>query len=160
SAPCERAGRHALVIIRISRDSWRSQASSPNDSDRPGLYQISWLDLDALSEDRPGRDPAIDPAPIVADLEPLSLDRLDKGQVLAAVHLAQHNVPLAQRRWFHRLDRAELPRLDFARHRVASRTERDGLAASELLDVGRCPAHDRPYLRNRLRRGSRTRPAQ
>src|SRR5207248_2012838 len=57
----------------------------------------SCLDGDALAEDGAGRHPPVDPPAVVADLEPLPLDRLDQVQVLPAVHLAQHDVADPQR---------------------------------------------------------------
>jgi hypothetical protein len=92
-------------------------------------------------EDRPGRHPAVDPTAVVADLEPLPLDGLDQVEVFAAFDLAEHDVADADGSRIDGLDRAELPRLDLARHRVAAGAERDGLAAAVLLDVRRCPPH-------------------
>src|SRR3954463_10109525 len=53
----------------------------------------SVLDPDAPAEEGGRGHPAVDPAAVVADLEPRALDRLDQVQVLPPVHLAQDDVP-------------------------------------------------------------------
>src|ERR1043165_898608 len=73
------------------------------------------------AEDLASRDPAVDAAAVVADLEALALDRLDEVQVLVAPHAAQLAVADGGHVLAEWLDRAELAALDLADHAVAAR---------------------------------------
>src|SRR5262249_22125058 len=110
----------------------------------------SRLDAHAFAVDGSTRNPAVDAAAVVADLVALALDRLDEMQILAAVHLAQHDVADLERAG-RRHDGAELAGLDLARHRVAARPELHTLAALQLSDVQRRPAHRCAPLRRHPR---------
>jgi len=81
------------------------------------------------AEDLAARDPAVDAAAVVADLESLALDRLDEVQVLVAHHTAEHDVTDHRDVVAERLDRAALAAGDLADHAVAARPELHGLAA-------------------------------
>ena len=63
------------------------------------------------------------------------------GQAIGTVDIAAAQWRFGRLGRVDRLDDAELPRLDLARHRASARAERDGLAAAELLDVRRRPPH-------------------
>src|SRR5262249_47259338 len=99
------------------------------------------LDPGAFAVDAVLADPAIDPAPVVPDLEALSLNRLHQMQVVPAVHLAQHDVAYLQGGRDHRLDRTQLPGLDLAPHRIPPGPELNGFPVLEADDVIRSPSH-------------------
>src|SRR5262249_38202981 len=90
---------------------------------------VSVFHADALAVDAAGRHPAVDAAPVVADLEATALDGLHQVQVLPPVDLAQDDVPDPQGSRVNRLDRAQLARGDLAPHGLAPGTDLDGLAA-------------------------------
>ena len=62
------------------------------------------LDLDAQSKDRPCRDPAVDSASVVPDLEPFPLNCLDKMKIFAPVDFTENDIAHAQRGRIDRLD--------------------------------------------------------
>ncbi len=66
--------------------------------------------------DRTDPNPAIDPANIVSDLKPFPLDCLDQVKILAAVNLAQHDVPFRQLPIPNRFDRHQLTRFNLPFH--------------------------------------------
>src|SRR5262245_19770291 len=77
------------------------------------------LHRDQAPEDLAPRDPAVDGAAVVADLEALALDRLDQVKVLVAFHAAEHDVIDRERVCFgERLHGAELPARNLADHAV------------------------------------------
>src|SRR5262249_18286413 len=116
---------------------------APEDELRWGLVR-SRLDANALAEDRVGRDPPVDAPAVVADLEPLPLDRLDEVQVLAPFDLAEYDVADLQRRRIDRHHRADLARLALPRHRMATRAKRRRLARAQFLDMTGGPTHAIP----------------
>jgi hypothetical protein len=101
----------------------------------PLVRLLGSLDLGAFPEDAVRTDPAVDPASIVPDLKPLSLDRFHQMQVLLAVHLAENDVAYLQHCRVHRLDGTQLAGLDLALHRVAPGPELNRLSFLQPGDV-------------------------
>jgi hypothetical protein len=99
------------------------------------------LDSGAFAEDAVLADPAVDPATVVPNLKPISLDRLYQMQVVPTVHLAQHDVAHLQGRRDHRLDRTQLPGLDSTPHRVPPGPEVNGFPVLEAGDILGSPSH-------------------
>src|SRR5262249_9781913 len=76
-----------------------------------------------------------------ADLEPFALDGLHEVQVLAALHLAQHDIADPDPGVVHRRHGANLARRDAPRHGSAARAELNRFPPLQALDVAIPPAH-------------------
>ena len=102
---------------------------------------VSRFNSNATSEDGFASYPTVDSAPVVSNLKSWTLNCFDQMQVFAAVHFAKHDVTNFERfsdRWF---DRAKLPRLNLAGHRIPTGSKTDGLTSLQLRDVLTGPAH-------------------
>src|SRR5688500_4611728 len=73
-------------VAAVRTDCNLARRATPKRSTGSGLHP------DATAENRAGRNPAVDSSPVVADLEPRALDRLNQMQVLRPVHFAEHDV--------------------------------------------------------------------
>ncbi len=100
----------------------------------------SGFNLDQLTINGLKRNPAVDPADVIADLKAFALDGFDQMQVLTAIHFTKHDVPLLEFVFRNGGDRAELPGFDFPFHGIPPRTKRDGLTCLQLFNVVCGPA--------------------
>src|SRR5262249_49761587 len=99
------------------------------------------LDPGANPENCAWAHPAVDEAAVVADLEPFALDGLHEVQVLAALHLAQHDIADPDPGVVHRRPGATRARRAAPRHGSAARSELNRFPPLQALDVAIRPAH-------------------
>jgi hypothetical protein len=108
---------------------------------RPSLVFSGGINPNGAPEDRPSANPSIDPAPVVADEESVSLASLDQVKVFVAFNPNENDVTHLRFVRPVRADCDDIAVVDQSAHRVTARSDDHGLASQELLNRPRSPSH-------------------
>src|SRR5262249_55780822 len=112
-------------------------------------YGCSPRDFDSFAVNAVVAHPAVNMAPIVANLKSAAIYCFDEVQIIAPADPNQHNVIRVQIHWITRSHRYQVAVIDAAAHRMPARPNLDRLTLAQTLDREFGPTHpDLQYPRS------------